>query len=186
MGNLFNIRDDILRDATEEEVSQIKNCYDLNLGRSKLNYKTFMILFYLEFITCMLAILLLITILEFFPVVIICIFTILGILCYMLGTSAFQGLRFIKKKLAIIDKGDFKLLDGKVMEIVNHKNNSSVYGIIFESNEGNFIIYGVLQDENTAVGNEVKLVVFNIGDNQYTDCFSPKMFSKKDLTLSIN
>lgn len=186
MGNSFNINEKLLRDATYGEVSQIKNCYNTNLVRSMTNYKNFMVLSYLEFVTCMLLILLSINMFESFPLAIIVAFAIIGILFYVLGTMSFQGLRYIKKKLAVINKGDFKLLDGKVMEIVKHNDDSSVYSITFESNKGNFVKFGVLQDENTAVGNEIKLVVFNIGDSQYTDCFSPQMFSKKDLSLSTN
>lgn len=186
MNSLSNIKDGLLRDATDEEVSQIKNCYNVNLTRSIMNYKKFIGLSYLEFVLCMLFILISVNIFESFPLAIIVVFAVIGVLFYILGTMSFQGLGFIKKKLAVINKGNFKLIDGKVMEIIKHRDNSSIYSITFESNEENYIEYMVIQDENTDVGNELKLVVFNVGNNQYTDCFSPQMLSKKDLSLCTN
>lgn len=98
----------------------------------------------------------------------------------------YHGYKYIKKKLSVINKGSFKLLDGKVLEIAEHQEGSDMYNVIFESNDGKYIGNQIIQDKDTKEGNKLKLVVLDVDSKQCTDCFSPQMFSKNDLSLSIN
>lgn len=90
MDNLFNINEKLLRDATDEEVLQIKNCYNVNLNRIIKAYKKFSLIIYIVFLSCLLMIVVSVT--ESLSMIMTVAVVIESILCYILGTMSIMGI----------------------------------------------------------------------------------------------